>query len=318
MQGNNAAVSDIELLNSYNGISAVGAARHYLARIQGQPTNMGIFIDQTYDIGRIEDVHFNPWFENSAPYYDWQYLHGIAFSIARSDWEYVFNTFAFGYAIGYQFIESTTGSCNGNFVGIGADGILNNSVVVESADPWGIDIVNGEFTAFQVYKDLPFNAPAQIVSLPSNGGVVSFTSCAFWGPAQNIARLDGKPAGGTRFDFLKILSSPDRIFHLPHPFYAARVSFDNCIFNQWAYLTPGAPAFQVTGSVRVSIQNCDFQQTGMQLHTTASTKSLIVKNNMINGALNISLGSRGPGIIVDDWSSSTFTRECGIPDECSL
>lgn len=212
VQGNNAAVSDIELLNSYNGISAVGAARHYLARIQGQPTNMGIFIDQTYDIGRIEDVHFNPWFENSAPYYDWQYLHGIAFSIARSDWEYVFNTFAFGYAIGYQFIESTTGSCNGNFVGIGADGILNNSVVVESADPWGIDIVNGEFTAFQVYKDLPFNAPAQIVSLPSNGGVVSFTSCAFWGPAQNIARLDGKPAGGTRFDFLKFCPHPIESF----------------------------------------------------------------------------------------------------------
>jgi hypothetical protein len=47
---NNPAVLDVELLNSFNGISAVGAARHYIARVQGQPTNIGIFVDQTYGI----------------------------------------------------------------------------------------------------------------------------------------------------------------------------------------------------------------------------------------------------------------------------
>lgn len=36
MVGNNAAVTDIELLNSFNAISAVQAHRHYIARIQGQ------------------------------------------------------------------------------------------------------------------------------------------------------------------------------------------------------------------------------------------------------------------------------------------
>ena len=29
---------------------------------QGQPLLLGIIVDQTYDIGRIEDVHWNPWF----------------------------------------------------------------------------------------------------------------------------------------------------------------------------------------------------------------------------------------------------------------
>jgi len=61
MVGNNPAVTDVELLNSWNGISAVGAHRHYIARVQGQPTNIGLFVDATYDIGRIEDVHWNPW-----------------------------------------------------------------------------------------------------------------------------------------------------------------------------------------------------------------------------------------------------------------
>lgn len=29
-------------------------------------TNIGIFVDATYDIGRIEDVHWNPWFSVSS------------------------------------------------------------------------------------------------------------------------------------------------------------------------------------------------------------------------------------------------------------
>jgi hypothetical protein len=37
------------------------ACRHYIARIHGQPLNIGVFVDSTYDIGRIENVHFNPW-----------------------------------------------------------------------------------------------------------------------------------------------------------------------------------------------------------------------------------------------------------------
>ena len=39
-----------------------------------------------------------------------------------ADWEYVLNTFAFGYAIGYHFIECEDnnggpGNMNGNFLG---------------------------------------------------------------------------------------------------------------------------------------------------------------------------------------------------------
>lgn len=30
------------------------------AQVQGQPINIGIYVDQTYDIGRIENAHFNP------------------------------------------------------------------------------------------------------------------------------------------------------------------------------------------------------------------------------------------------------------------
>lgn len=41
MTGNNAAVTDVELLNSFNGIYAVEAHRHYIARVQGQVGRAG-------------------------------------------------------------------------------------------------------------------------------------------------------------------------------------------------------------------------------------------------------------------------------------
>jgi hypothetical protein len=52
-QGNNAAVTDVELLNAFNGVSAVTAHRHYIARVQGQPINIGIYIDSTYDVREV-------------------------------------------------------------------------------------------------------------------------------------------------------------------------------------------------------------------------------------------------------------------------
>ena len=53
-------VENVELLNSYNGIYA-HAPRFYIARVTGQPTNVGVRVDNMHDIGRIENVHFNPW-----------------------------------------------------------------------------------------------------------------------------------------------------------------------------------------------------------------------------------------------------------------
>ena len=39
MSGNNPAITDVECLNCWNAVYAVGAGRHYIARIQGQPLN---------------------------------------------------------------------------------------------------------------------------------------------------------------------------------------------------------------------------------------------------------------------------------------
>lgn len=193
MAGNNPSVQDVELLNSYNGIQAIGAHRHYIARVQGQPLNVGLFIDSTYDIGRVEDVHFNPWFCQAHPFIEYQLINGRAFVMGRSDWEYVLNTFAFGYAIGYHFIATETGSMNGNFLGIGADLAVNASIYVEDLQPFGLLITNGEFTSWRNEDWLPNSTAVSnhVVIAGTNTGPVKFVNSAFWGPAHSIADISG-------------------------------------------------------------------------------------------------------------------------------
>src|SRR5476651_1874225 len=65
MRGKNPAVLDVELLNPYNGIDASANERHLIRNISGQPLRRGILVDAVYDIGRIENVHFNPWWNAS-------------------------------------------------------------------------------------------------------------------------------------------------------------------------------------------------------------------------------------------------------------
>jgi hypothetical protein len=115
MRGKNPAAFDLELLNPYQGIDASRNERHKVRNICGQPLRQGILVDAIYDIGRIEKVHFNPWWNGRGRVYQWQTENGEAFLFGRADWEYVLNTFCFGYHVGYKFVRTDTGECNGNF-----------------------------------------------------------------------------------------------------------------------------------------------------------------------------------------------------------
>ncbi len=106
MRGKNPAVLDVELLNPYNGIDASQNERHLIRNVHGQPLRRGILVDAIYDIGRIENAHFNPWWSMRPKLAEWQRTHGEAFVFGRSDWQYVLNTFCFGYSVGYKFIQS--------------------------------------------------------------------------------------------------------------------------------------------------------------------------------------------------------------------
>ena len=251
MRGKNPAVLDVELLNPYNGIDASRNERALIRNVHGQPLRRGIFVDQIYDIGRIENVHFNPWWSMRPKLFEWQLANGEAFIFKRTDWHYVLNTFCFGYRVGYAFGGSDDGVCNGNFLGIGAD-CCHTSVLVEQSAIFGILITNGEFVAMRGEN------PTEVVVGKENYGSVRFSNCAFWGPSEQIARVDSR---GT-------------------------VAFSDCEFCEWDRNNQGKPAIEVKGG-SVMIRGCNFQADKPQVKLEKSTKRAVITDNFVRGKVRI-------------------------------
>lgn len=251
MRGRNPAVLDVELLNPYNGIDASLNERHLIRNVEGQPLRRGIYIDVIYDIGRLENIHFNPWWNMSGKVYKWQQQHGEAFIFGRSDWQYVLNTFCFGYNIGYRFIHTAAGECNGNFLGIGADDSFT-ALQVDDCSNLGVLISNGEFVSFHGPD------PTMIDVKPTNHGSIRFVNCAFWGPCHQIAKVAGK---GT-------------------------VGFSDCTFAQWDRNNKGLHAIQASGG-NLLVRGCEFQMNKPQIELSGDVRRAVISENIINGKLQI-------------------------------
>jgi hypothetical protein len=256
MRGKNPAVLAVELLNPYNGIDAAHNERHLIRDVQGQPLRRGIYVDDIYDIGRIENVHFNPWWSMKRRLFQWQQQHGEAFIFGRSDWQYVFNTFCFGYNVGYKFIQTPAGVCNGNFLGIGADDCYT-AVTVENSAPMALLISNGEFVSFHGPD------PTMVRVEKSNSGSVRFVNCAFWGPCHQIAKVAGQ---GT-------------------------VGFTDCTFVQWDSKDEGRSALQVESGT-VLVRGCEFQQNKPQLELGEKVRRAVVADNVIRGKTRVTNRSK--------------------------
>ena len=248
MRGKNPAAFDLELLNPYQGIDASRNERHNIRNICGQPLRRGIWVDAIYDIGRVENVHFNPWWVGHGPLYQWQTRNGEAFLFGRADWEYVFNTFCFGYRVGYKFVHSGTGECNGNFLGIGADD-CNRAVLVEQSAAFALLIANGEFTSFHGED------PTMVEVLDTNRGVVRFVNSAFWGPCNQIAKIAGR---GT-------------------------VGFSDCTFVEWKKDRAAIQA--ASGSIL--IRGCEFRQNQPHISLGESVARAVVTGNLFTGPTQI-------------------------------
>lgn len=257
LRGKNPAVLDVEILNPYNGIDATQNERHLIRNVHGQPLRRGVLVDQIYDIGRIENVHFNPWFSMKSKLFEWQMQNGEAFIFGRSDWQYVLNTFCYGYKIGYRFIQTKAGVCNGNFLGIGADDCLV-AVQVDQTAPMGILITNGEFVSFRG------SDPTMVRVAPEHSGTVRFVNCAFWGPNKQIAVIEGN---GT-------------------------VGFSDCTFMQWDKDREGRSAIQARGGT-VLVRGCEFRDNRPQVEIGENIRRAVVTDNVMTGAVRITNRSRG-------------------------
>lgn len=253
---NNAAIIDVAIMNAYEAIRFVRAHRHLIRNFQGYPIWRGIYVDECYDIGRIENVHIWPFgvvYEPKDPYCEWINLNGTAFEFARTDWEYVTNTFCFGYGVGYKFSQTKAGSANGNFLGIGAD-CCERAVLVEQCQPPGLLITNGEFVGRWSSRDAVTLEIAEKAE-----GKVSLTNCSFWGP----------------IDTCVVMRAPK-----------AQFTADACNFVHWDCKLNGAPAIDVQAG-RAIVQGCSFEDRELTIRVGRNAKSVIVMGNQAEGGIVI-------------------------------
>lgn len=270
-KGMHGSVIDITLVNAYQGIDFGTHANelHYIRNVFGCCLRRGIYIDGCTDIGRIENVHFNPhyWARAKAPeveqvkdfqgLIDYLNAHAEIFIFGRTDWEYVLNTFAFGYDKCYKFIETQRGACNGNFVGIGADG-GHHSLWVEATQPPGLLITNGEFVTFAG------DDATEVMTTDSFKGVVQFNNCSFWGPTDRCALLKG----------------------------SGYVSFQQCNFVHWDHKKKGSHALRVE-SGEVNVTSCFFQEAKPQIELCPGVQSAVVTGNRFKGEIGVVNQSEG-------------------------
>ncbi|MBI1390535.1 MAG: hypothetical protein GC154_19040 [bacterium] len=273
-EGMHGSVIDVTLTNAYQGVS-FGRKRnelHLIRNVYGCCLRRGVFIDQCTDIGRIENVHFNPHYwarakmneiEGAKPPRGMRdlisYLNANceAFIFGRTDWEYVLNTFAYGFDKCYKFIETEHGACNGNFLGIGADG-GNHAVWMEATQPPGLLITNGEFVTMAGKESI------QIVATESYKGVAQFNNCSFWGPTDMCASIKG-----TGF-----------------------VSFQQCNFVQWGLQGKKSPALNFE-SGNAAVHSSFFQDAKPHILLGPKVSSAVISGNQFKGDIQIDNQSQG-------------------------
>lgn len=262
------SVMDVTLVNSWKGID-FGSRHHelhYIRNVYGCPLKMGVRVDQCTDVGRIENVHFNPhyWARAQAPNIpNWRELRQyvfenlVGFEFGRSDWQYVFNTFVFGPKIGYRFYkgegERFSGTTNGNFLGIAADWAETSILIEESGSP-GLLITNGQFVG-------GVGADSMIHVKDSHTGVAQFLNCSFWGPTRRIAIVEGK--GG--------------------------LSLNQCNFVDWA----GEYYAIEAHSGELMVQNCWFRRAQKQISLAPDVAAAVISGNIISGEIMIDNRSNG-------------------------
>ncbi|MEW6358295.1 MAG: glycosyl hydrolase family 28-related protein [Planctomycetota bacterium] len=256
----NVGIRDCCFLNPYEAIKLIRAHRHIVRNVTGYPIKRGIFVDECYDIGHIENIHFWPFglkYDPQEPYCKWINTQGVAFELARTDWHYVFNTFCFGYGIGYKFSESKHGSTNGNFLGLGADS-CRRAVVVEQAQPPGLLITNGEFVGRWSSTD-----SVCLEIGPKVKGKVSLVNCSFWGPI-------------------------DRCVWMRSP--AGQFTANACNFVHWDNGGAGSPAIQLDAGKAI-VQGCTFGRDSLHVQVGDKVVSAILTANQAEGGFRVENGA---------------------------
>ena len=245
-------IEHVFLFNPYQGINLDGCHLNLVRNVWGEPLRVGIHSDHTYDVSRIENVHFWPYFTLGKPLREWVQQNGVAFEFGRSDWQSVTNTFCYGYHTGYRFFRTeaardgayAAGTTNGSFFGIGADRAVIG-IDVEGCFDIGVSVTNGMFGPFGAVDE-----SRAVLLRETNTGNLSLVNCNFWAITNMVAEVQG-----------------------------GSLSLTGCNIHAWALLKKDAPCFRATGG-RLKVNSCTLNQGGLLAELTGEETAALFMGNM--------------------------------------
>ena len=185
-----------------------------------------------------------------------------AFTFGRTDWEYVTNCFVFPTNIGYRFIATEHGACNGQFTGNGSDA-SQVCVQVDQIQPMGLLITNGQFVSFNGQD------PTGVVVGEGCAGQVRLVNCNFWGAFRHIAVLKGQ----------------------------SYVGFGDCYFSAWDRNDEGLPAIDAATG-RLQVRGCSFHGKPAAIRVGDGVAHAIIDGN--NGANGVGIEDLSGRAVVRD------------------
>lgn len=268
---------DLTLINPYKAIDfgTYPTGRHKIRNIHAYPLYRGIYINQCYDVGRLENIHLWPFWDldPNSPLWKFTKDQGIAFIIGKTDGEMGLNLFSIFYSIGMHFINGPIYDENGNILKyLPGSGTYTNcymditpcAIKIESAmENAGLSFVNCSFMS-------------KVVVSSNNLGPVKFIGCGFWG-------IEG-------LDYQAYLEG------------TGSVVFEGCHFSGWDKKSRGFPCIYANNR-DILITGCEFLNPLTKsplIHLGHNVRSGIITSNISQSEFNVKNDSfRGASIVID-------------------
>ncbi|MHB0998469.1 MAG: glycosyl hydrolase family 28-related protein [Armatimonadota bacterium] len=272
--GDNISIVDVNILNPWKAVDfgTHPCGRHYVKGLYGQPLNTGIIIDNCLDVGRLQDIHFWPFWSDDPKVMAYTSKNATAFIFGRTDWEFVVNAFCISYNIGFRFTSFGHDASNVMFLNCGPDAGGEAAVLVE---------------ATQVHAGLLFTncqINGRVIIKPEAIGPVRFDNCnmynyypyEFWIGAEKTIPFDEG-------------------YYIHHE-GSNRLTLSNChlYFPEPPFLTEGYPYSDTKKSAIYSngagltISGSDFTAIpNTQVKLGPKSKSTIIYGNAVKKGLTV-------------------------------
>ena len=255
-------VVDMTLTNPYQAIDfgTKWNELHTIRNIFACPLKAGIYIDQCTDVGRIENVHFNPNFWTRMaldPKYSQMdiasYLKEnlVGFKIGKTDWEFISNSFVIFPKIGFHFDDFGHGAGNAVVTQSGSDICPVAVRVDKSQNHAGVQFANSQFMAtIEIGKE--------------NQGPVKLANCGFWNIPETKEHV--------------VKEGPSTLM------------LTSCHFTGWDSVKEGHPCIRANGG-RLVVNGCEFMDEGK--------KQIVLEKGLVAATVTGCL-LRGDNGIVDN------------------